>query len=124
MEWRADRAEIDQTTTLDRDIDETWGLVTDAASLGRWLGGEVEMRPHRGSPLEFRTSRRVQRGEVVDVSPGRRISWIWSDGIDESIVTIELEGDERSTVVRVTERLLPPRAWSRPSIPPVVGAVA
>lgn len=110
---------IEIAVTLDRSPEETWALITDPESLGAWMGGSFEIAFEPGAPFVFRTEGRIQRGEIQELVRAERLTWIWSDGPEESEVVIELAGDDGSTTVWVTERLLPPREWSRPSIPPI-----
>ena len=110
---------IEIAVTLDRSAEETWALITDPDRLGEWMGGSFEIEFEQGAPFAFRTDDRIQRGEIKELVHAERLTWVWSDGPEESEVVIELAGDDRSTTVWVTERLLPPREWSRPSIPPL-----
>ena len=111
--------QIEQVITINKSVDEAWDLITDPVSLGDWMGGTFEIDVEPRGDLVFRTDDRIQRGQVTEVEPGARLAWTWSDGPDESLVTIEIAGDDIATTVWVTERLLPPRGWSQPSIPPV-----
>lgn len=109
---------IEQAITIDKSVGATWDLITDPIALGEWMGGTLEINLKPGGRLIFRTEDRIQRGEITELDPGARLAWTWSDGPEESLVTIEIDGDDNNTTVWVTERLLPPRNWSRPSIPP------
>ena len=109
---------------LERTAEEAWRLVTDPAALGTWMLGSFEFEPVAGSDLVFRTEDQVRRGEVIDVEAERRFAWRWSDGGETSEVSITLDGDNATCHVSITERLLPPRKWAKPSIPPVEASIA
>jgi uncharacterized protein YndB with AHSA1/START domain len=109
---------IEFEVQLQRSTEEAWRLVTDPAALGTWMLGSFEFDAVPGADLVFRTDDLVKRGEVIDVEPRRRFAWRWSDGAETSEVTISLDGDGETCTVRITERLLPPRGWAQPSIPP------
>ncbi len=115
---------IEFDVELERSIAATWRLVTDPAALGTWMLGSFEFTPEAGSQLVFRTDDQVRRGEIVTVELDRRFAWRWSDGVEESEVSIEIDGDETRCQVTITERLLPPRRWAKPSIPPVEASMA
>lgn len=110
--------QVEHAVTIERSLDDTWGLITNPKSLGEWMGGRFEIDLEEGGQLSFHTGDRVQRGTVTEITHRQRLAWTWSDGPDESLVSIEIDGDDRSTTVLVTERLLLPRSWSKPSIPP------
>ena len=116
--------EIAFDVQLERSVEEAWRLVTDPASLGTWMLGSFDFDAVRGSDLVFRTEDQIRRGEVIDVEAERRFAWRWSDGAETSEVTISLDGDDRTCNVKITERLLPPRRWAKPSIPPVEASLA
>ena len=103
---------------------ETWRLVTNPSALGTWMLGSFEFEAVPGSELVFRADDQVRRGEVVDVEVERRFVWRWSDGTETSEVSITLDGDAERCDVRICERLLPPRRWAQPSIPPVEASIA
>lgn len=109
---------------LERSVEDAWRLVTDPAALGTWMLGSFAFEAVPGSELVFRAEDLIKRGEVIDVEPRRRFAWRWSDGAEASEVAISLDGDDRTCGVKITERLLPPRRWAQPSIPPVEASVA
>lgn len=116
--------ELEFEVDLDRSVDSVWQLITDPDSLGTWMLGTFTFEPQPGSPLAFRDDDGAKFGTIVDLQPGRRLSWRWSDGSDASEVTIRLEGDDRYCTVNITEVRTSPRRWSRPSIPPMEASVA
>lgn len=116
--------QIEFEVTLERPTDEVWKLVTDPAALGVWMLGTFEFEAVRGSDLVFRTDDQVRRGEVADVEIERRFAWRWNDGAEFSEVAITIEDEDDRTRVRITERLLPPRRWAKPSIPPAEASFA
>ena len=109
---------------LERSVDETWRLVTDPAALGTWMLGSFEFEARPGSSLVFRAQDLIKRGEVIDVEFERRFTWRWRDGAEISEVSIRLDGDDEGCNVTITERLLPPRRWSQPSIPPIEASIS
>lgn len=108
---------------LERPVGEAWRLVTDPAALGTWMLGSFEFEAVPGSALVFRADDLVKRGEITDVDFQRRFAWRWSDGPETSEVAISLDGDGDGCHVEITERLLPPRRWAKPSIPPVEASI-
>ena len=116
--------EIEFEVQLERSVEEAWRLVTDPASLGTWMLGSFEFEAVPGSALVFRTEDLIRRGEVIAVEVERRFIWQWTDGAETSEVMIGLEGDDTTCSVKITERLLPPRRWAKPSIPPVEASIA
>ena len=115
---------IEFDVTLERSVEEAWSLVTDPAALGTWMLGSFEFEAVPGSDLVFRSDDLIRRGEVIDVEPERRFAWRWRDGSETSEVTITLDGDHAGCHVKITERLLPPQPWAKPSIPPVEASIA
>ncbi len=109
---------------LKRSAEEAWGLVTDPVALGTWMLGSFEFEPVPGSDLVFRADDLIKRGEVVEVEVERRFVWRWSDGSEDSEVSITIDGDDDRCHVRIAERLLRPRRWAKPSIPPVEASIA
>lgn len=115
--------QIEFDVHLERSTEDTWKLVTDPAALGNWMLGTFEFEAAPGSDLVFRADDLVKRGEVVEVESERRFAWRWSDGSETSEVSIDLEGDDQRCHVRIAERLLPPKRWAKPSIPPMEASV-
>lgn len=115
---------IEFEVTLERSAEEVWSLVTDPAALGTWMIGTFDFEAIQGSPLVFRTEDQIRRGEVVDVEAERRFAWRWNDGNELSEVAITIDDEGGSSRVRISERLLPPRSWAKPSIPPVEASIA
>ena len=115
---------IEFEVTLERSAEEVWRLVTDPAALGTWMLGTFDFEAIRGSGLVFRTEDQIRRGEVVDVEAERRFAWQWNDGNELSEVAITIDDQGDSSRVRISERLLPPRSWAKPSIPPVEASIA
>lgn len=109
---------------LERSGEEAWRLVTDPAALGTWMLGSFDFEAVPGSDLVFRSEDAIRRGEVIEVDYERRFAWRWSDGAETSEVSIVLDGVDETCHVRITERLLPPRRWAQPSIPPAEASVA
>lgn len=114
---------IEFDVQLERSAEEAWRLVTDPEALGTWMIGSFEFEAVPGADLVFRTEDLVKRGAIVDVEFERRFAWRWSDGAEASEVTISLDGDVETCTVRITEQLLPPRRWAKPSIPPVEASI-
>lgn len=110
--------------TLARSVTDTWRLVIDPDALGTWMIGTFEFEPEPGSALRFTNDGRRKEGIVLEVIEHQLLVWRWNDGSEESVVSIEIEGDESSSMVRICETLLPPRRWSQPSIPPIEASVA
>ena len=108
---------------MERSSEEAWSLVTDPAALGTWMLGSFEFEPVPGSDLVFRADDQVRRGTVIAVETERRFAWRWSDGSETSEVSITLDGDDNRCHVKIAERLLPPRRWAKPSIPPIEASI-
>ncbi|HUZ84719.1 MAG TPA: SRPBCC domain-containing protein [Gaiellales bacterium] len=103
-----DEAGVRRETLVAAPPERVWESLTGSADGGGALGDEVEIDPHPGGAVVVRDGQRELRGEVLEVEPPRRLSVRWSDGADDSIVEIELDGVAGGTHVRVVERLVEP----------------
>lgn len=116
--------ELEFAVDLERSVEEVWTLITDPSAFGTWMLGTFAFEPAAGSPLTFRADDHYKEGVVTEVDSPRRFSWQWSDGVDESEVAIQLDGNDRRCTVTITEARRSARRWSRPSIPPMEASVA
>jgi uncharacterized protein YndB with AHSA1/START domain len=88
--------------------DEVWEALVDPLRLGDWLGAEVELDLRPGGSGTFRLEDgETRRARVVDVEPGRRISFAWWPIAPvvgrPTVVTITLESDGTGSRLRVRE---------------------
>jgi uncharacterized protein YndB with AHSA1/START domain len=94
--------------------DELWEALTEPDAVSVWFGSQVEWELRPGGPARFVDGDgdgSVRDGVVVDVEPGRRLSFRWwprSDGHrGASEVSYDLEPDDDGTRLTVTEQPLP-----------------
>src|SRR4051812_37737248 len=106
---------IESETVIHAPAERVWGLITEAAHLGRWFGdagAEIDLRPGGALALHW-TGHGTNRGQVVAVEPHTRFSYRWAPykdpGGDEPVegnstlveFTLQAEGD--ATRLRVVE---------------------
>jgi uncharacterized protein YndB with AHSA1/START domain len=84
--------------------DEVWALLTEPASLARWLApsGEIELRPN--GRFELLLEHGTMNGQVREVDPPRVLELDWLDGDQPSIVRFELRHDGEGTVLVLDHR--------------------
>lgn len=116
--------ELEFAVELDRSVEDVWTLITDPAALGTWMLGTFDFEPKEGSPLTFRAEDHYKEGVVTEVDAPQRLSWKWTDGVDESEVVIQLDGNDSQCTVTIIEVRRSSERWSRPSIPPMEASVA
>jgi uncharacterized protein YndB with AHSA1/START domain len=75
--------EVTRVVVLDAPVEEVWSALTEPERLEEWFSEDGEERDLA----------------IVEVEPGRRVSYTWDDGN----VAIELEEVETGTRVVVTE---------------------
>jgi uncharacterized protein YndB with AHSA1/START domain len=95
--------------------EEVWPYLTDGSLWSRWQGAHVAIEPRPGGAFTMRMGDgREAAGLVVDVQPGKRLTftWGWTDEPDtlppgSTTVQIELLPDGDGTLIRLTHRDLP-----------------
>jgi uncharacterized protein YndB with AHSA1/START domain len=103
---------------VDARPDEVWPYLTDGELWSRWQGAAASIDPQPGGAFSMRMGDgREAAGRVVDVQPGRRITftWGWTDEPEtlppgSTTVQIELIEDGGGTLIRLTHRDLPDAA--------------
>jgi uncharacterized protein YndB with AHSA1/START domain len=109
-----DRADDDaHEQTIRAPAGDVWGFIVDPGALSVWFGADAWLEPVSGSQVRFRFADGTERrGEVVDVVPGRRLTWRWRElhgaGLTlvigrPSTVTVELRPVPGGTRVRITD---------------------
>jgi uncharacterized protein YndB with AHSA1/START domain len=106
-----DMLTVERETWLDAEPADVWSLLTDAESLGEWLGGDATIDCRPGGAIGLVEDDRVRIGVIDAVEPGERVAFTWTDvapGDDRppSTVEIVLEPADAGTHLRVTERRL------------------
>jgi len=102
-----DPVEVVRSVVLGVSVDDAWELVGTEDGLARWLGADVCLVPEPGGAMAVRDDDGTERrGRVLDVQPGRTLTFEWEpgDGDDErSSVTFTVDeadgGAARVTVV-------------------------
>ena len=99
--------------TIDASPADVWRFMVDPAALSAWFGADAWLEPRVGGPVRFRFADGLERRGVVEmVELHRRLTWRWREirgagfGMEiggSSTVTIELEPNDRATLVRITE---------------------
>ncbi len=92
--------------------DQLWDALTEPEAVAAWFGSQVEWDLRPGGPARFLEDDGTRRGGViVEVLPGRHLSFRWwpeEEGPDAmSEVNYDLEPDEDGTRLTVTEEPLP-----------------
>ena len=87
---------------------EVWESLADADRLGAWLGAEVDVELRPGGTGTFRLEDgETRRVRIVDVDPGRRISFAWGPVAPvvgrPTLVTITIEANGTGSRLRVRE---------------------
>ncbi len=96
--------EVTREIELDAAPDEVWLALTDPERLAGWLGTDAQIEPHPGGALSIETEDGPREGWIEEVEPGRRLSFWWSDGDEESTrVELDLEEMGGRTRLVVTE---------------------
>jgi uncharacterized protein YndB with AHSA1/START domain len=77
MTDRLDRP-VERAVELDAPPEDVWGELADPERLGAWLGAgvDLEMEPGGIGTISFPEGE-TRRARVVDVEPGRRVSFLW-----------------------------------------------
>ncbi|HUF82971.1 MAG TPA: SRPBCC domain-containing protein [Acidimicrobiia bacterium] len=102
------REPVEREIELAAAPDEVWEVLADPGRLGGWLGAEVELDLRPGGSGTFRLEDgETRRARVVDVEPGRRISFAWWPVAPvvgrPTLVTITVEPDDAGSRLRVRE---------------------
>ena len=101
---------------LAADIESVYGAWTDEAVLRQWFGpsegieAEVELDLRIGGRYRITMGSRTTRGEYLEITPPRRLSftWTWDDEPEvETRVTIELEPEGEHTRMVLEHEQLP-----------------
>lgn len=92
--------------------DQLWDALTEPDAVAAWFGSQVEWDLRPGGQARFLEDDGTARGGViVDVLPGRHLSFRWwpeDEGPDAmSEVSYDLEPDEEGTKLTVTEEPAP-----------------
>jgi uncharacterized protein YndB with AHSA1/START domain len=91
--------------------EDVWAALTQAASLSRWLGAEVELRPEVGSQVLLRWPGGEQMtGSILRCHPPRLLEYSWSEGEGEpeSVVTFEISPAGSASILVLEHRQLSP----------------
>jgi uncharacterized protein YndB with AHSA1/START domain len=98
----------EEAMKVERDVflptppDEVWAALTEAEQLERWFANEVELDLEPGGRAVFRWANGESREAIVEeLVPERRLGLRWLD--DGGVVTLELEGTDSGTTLRVVE---------------------
>ena len=102
--------------TLHAPVDEVWRVLTDARKVGSlFMGSTVETNFHVGSPItfrgEFKGKAYEDKGEILDVHKGRRLSFSHYSGMSGApdkpenyhVVTFDLDPQREATRVTLTQ---------------------
>ncbi len=101
---------------LERDVDELWEQLTSPEGFEQWMGpgSSIDAKPDGELIAADPESGEPKIGRVLEVEPGRRLSWVWRPLGDETttevVVVVEpgQSGDHPSTrpgtLITVTER--------------------
>lgn len=91
--------------------EDVWAALTQPASLSRWLGAEVELRPEVGGQVVLRWPGGEQMtGSILRCDPPRLLEYSWSEGRDqpESVVTFEVSAAGSASILVLEHRQLNP----------------
>lgn len=99
--------------TIRAPVDDVWTFLTDPGALSAWFGADAWLELEPDGPVRFRFADGTERrGSVIDVQPGRRLTWRWRElhgaGLslvvgEPSMVSIELLPEGEATRVRIRE---------------------
>lgn len=96
--------EVTREIELDAPPDEVWRALTDPVRLAGWLGEEARIELQPGGALSVETEDGAREGWIEEADPGRRLSFWWSAGDEESTrVELDLEEVGGGTRLIVTE---------------------
>jgi uncharacterized protein YndB with AHSA1/START domain len=102
------REPVEREIEVDASPAEVWESLADPGRRGEWLDADVEidLRPAGGGTFRF-AGGETRRARVVDVDPGRRISFAWWPVAPvvgrPTLVTITVEPCEVGSRLRVRE---------------------
>ena len=102
------RAPVEREIELEATPADVWESLADPDRLGDWLDAEVEveLRPGGGGTFRFAEGE-TRRARIIDVDPGRRISFAWWPVAPvpgrPTLVTITVDPDGSGSRVRVRE---------------------
>jgi len=93
-----------------------WELVSDAGSWVRWQGSAADIDAVPGGSHRVKvTGESWVEGRFVEVDPPRRITFTWGFAVEghplpagSTLVEIDLIPDGDATIVRLTQRAVPP----------------
>jgi uncharacterized protein YndB with AHSA1/START domain len=115
--------EIRKTILIDARPETVFSAITDEKELTKWFPDQARMEPRVGGAVQFKfleggKENHSVEGRVLEIVPGRKISYSWTNTSDpnfpKTVVTWTLEpaGDDKTRVTLLHTGFDPKSKWS------------